>query len=141
MTHRNAIFCRDTNRIIDTVPAGSDGTAWFAKHGTTYGRNLVVIPFDEAHKRYEESFKTEPVEITEAKWHEMLCVLPPVAWKRDPSGESFKMSERMAGSITGIYVRLGDRYFQFYDDIRLSHPECVARCVLSRANLKDTEPA
>ena len=133
----NAIFCPATNRIIDMIPAGSDGATWFATHGTKYGTGLVVLDFDEAHKRYENSFKSEPVEITEDKWHEMLGCLPPVGWKHDASGESFKMSERMAGAITGIYVRIGERFFQFYDDIRTPHPECLARCVLSKANLSD----
>lgn len=131
------MFCPATNRIIDVIPTTSDGTAWFAKHGTTYGSDLVVLDLDEAHRRYENSFKSDPVEITEEQWHDMLGCLPPVAWKRDGSGESFKMSERTAGSITGIYVRIGERYFQFDDDIRLSHPECLARVVLSKANLKD----
>lgn len=133
----NTIFCPATNRIIDVIPAGSDGSAWFATHGDKYGTGLVVLDIDEAQKRYEDSFRSDPVEITEEKWHDMLGCLPPVAWKRDTSGESFKMSERMAGSITGIYVRLGNRYFQFYDSIRLPHAECLARVALSKANLQD----
>lgn len=131
----NCIFDPAKNQIIDVIPADSDGSAWFAKHGDAYGTGLVVLPAREAQRRYEDGFKSEPVSITPEQWEQALGCLPPVAWKRDGSGESFKMSERMAGCVTGIYVRIGERHFQFYDDIRLPHHECLARCVLSKANL------
>lgn len=131
----NCIYDPSNDRIIDVIPAGSDGAAWFATHGNKYGDGLIVLPRDEAQRRYEDSFKSDPVEITEDKWHEMLGCLPPVGWKRDASGESFKMSERTAGAVTGIYVRVGTRFFMFYDDIRMPHPECLAKVVLSKANL------
>jgi hypothetical protein len=54
----------------------------------------------------------------------MLGVLPPVGWRNDGPAESFKLSERTSGSITGIYVRIGDRYFTFKDGITLAHAEC-----------------
>lgn len=132
----NCIYSPAKNQIIDVIPEDSNGQAWFATHGDTYGSDLIVLPAREAQRRFEDGFKTEPKEITGEQWLDMLECLPPVARKRDGSGESFKMSERTAGAITGIYVRIGERYFQFYDDIRLPHPECVARCVLSKANLE-----
>ena len=58
----------------------------------------------------------------------MLGVLPPVGWNySDPSFESFKLCERTAGSMTAIFVRIHNRYFEFSDTITLPHRTCVAR--------------
>jgi hypothetical protein len=48
-------------------------------------------------------------------------------------GESFKISERLSGVITAIYVSIGQRYFTFNDDIRLPHRECCQRVLASAA--------
>ena len=121
------VFCMNTNRIIDFVPDDNDGTAMIAKFTPEYGMNLVVLDVTDAYVRYENACKSAPVEITEDRWHDMLGVLPPFAWKHDATGESFKLSERTAGSITAIFVRIGDRYFELSDTITLPHRECVAR--------------
>lgn len=84
-------------------------------------------------QRYENQFKTEPKEITRETFTEMLGMLPPVSWHHDIHGESFKMSERQAGLITAIYVRLGERFFEFHDDIRTPHAECCKRVAQSPA--------
>ena len=114
-TPKNCVFCTTTNRVIDFIPDDCDGSAAIAKFAPEYGRALVILPFDDAWQRYENQFKSEPVEITEERWHEMLGVLPPVAWKSDSTGESFKISERTAGSITAIFVRIRHRYFELSD--------------------------
>ena len=98
---KNCVFCTSTNRVIDFIPDDSDGAAAVIKFKPQYGDALIILPFDEAWSRYENQFKCEPVEITDERWHEMLGVLPPVAWKSDSNGESFKISERTA-------VRAGD---------------------------------
>ena len=123
------MFCTDTNRLIDFIPDASDGAAAIAELSADYGTNLIVLPVDEACTRYETQFKREPVEITEERWHEMLGVLPPVAWRSDSTGESFKISELTAGTITAIFVRIDDRYFELADTIALPHRECLARVV------------
>jgi uncharacterized protein DUF1419 len=124
---KNCVFCIATNRIIDFLPDAGDATAAIAKFAPKYGTALVILPFEEAHQRFENSFRSEPVEITEERWDEMLGVLPPVGWKNDGAHESFKISERTAGSITAIFVRIGDRYFELSDTITLPHRECVER--------------
>ena len=86
-----------------------------------------MMPTDTAWQRYENAFKSSPVEISEDRWNEMLGVLPPVAWTTDQTGESFKLSERTAGSITAIFVRIGERYFELSDSITLPHHTCTAR--------------
>ena len=124
---KNCVFCTNTYRIIDFVADAGDATATIAKFAPEYGDALIILPFEEAHQRFENSFKSAPVEITEERWDEMLGVLPPVAWKNDGAHESFKISERTAGSITAIFVRIGDRYFELSDTITLAHRECVER--------------
>ena len=121
-----------THRVIDFVKPSESEQAALARLAE-YGPNLVVLPLAEAWQRHEDAAKTEPVEITEAQFHEMLNVLPPVAWTRDGNGESFKMSERTTGAITAIYVALNGRHFTFSDDIRTPHKDCCARVFHSLA--------
>lgn len=69
-----------------------------------------------------------PIEITEAEYMDALECLPPVKWTNTPDGESFKMSERLSGYITGIYCRIGKRFFCFNDDIRTPHMAALGKC-------------
>ena len=128
------ICCTRTNRLIDTCLPGQDGPeVKLARHREHYGSDLVILPFDDAWERHETAAKTEPAEITEDAWHYALNVLPPVGWRNDANGESFKMSERNTGAITCIYVRINDRHFSFADDIRTPHAECCRRVAHSKA--------
>ena len=72
-----------------------------------------------------EHYRTDVSEISEERFNDALNVLPPVGWTTRQGVESFRISERIWGSITDIYARLGDRYFVLSDDIRLS-PGIVA---------------
>lgn len=72
-----------------------------------------------------ERYRQDVSEISEERFHDALNVLPPVGWTTRQGVESFRISERIWGSITDIYARLGDRYFVLSDDIRLS-PGIVA---------------
>jgi len=126
----SAIFCTRTNRIIDTVSRSGNPLEHRDRLALQYGDALIVLPFEEAWDRFETSFKSQPAEIPAARFDEALCVLPPVAWKTDHDGESFKISERIAGTVTSIYVRIGDRYVTFSDDIRTPHSECCRRAAV-----------
>ncbi len=75
----------------------------------------------------DDDFKSEPTEIDEGTWMYALGVLPPAGWKHADGGEVFKCSERLTGLITAIYVRIGERYFTFNDNITLPAAECVKR--------------
>jgi hypothetical protein len=125
-------YCTRTHRVIDFVKPGETNEAALARLAE-YGRDLVILPLDEAVARHEAAFKSEPVEIAETDWNSALNVLPPVRWTRDGFGESFKMSERLTGAITAIYVQLNGRYFSFNDDIRMPHAECCRRVFHSQA--------
>ena len=130
--NRPVAYCTTRNSIIDLLRNGETADAAFRRL-VEYGSTLIVLPLDEAWQRHETAFNAEPVEITESQWHDMLGVLPPVAWQRDANGESFKLSERTTGAITAIYVHLNKRYFTFSDDIRTPHAECCKRVAVSPA--------
>lgn len=120
--------------LIDTCLPGQDcPEAKLARHAAHYGTDLIILPFSEAWQRHENSAKSEPEEISPKQWHYALNILPPVTWRHDGFGESFKMSERTTGSITAIYVRLNERHFTFSDDIRTPHGECCKRVFHSPA--------
>ena len=83
--------------------------------------------WDDVYAETEASCKTEPVEITEDEFLKALNVLPPVRWTHRSDSESFKISERLYGSITAIYARIGDRYYTFSDNIALPHDDIISR--------------
>ena len=83
--------------------------------------------WDDVYAETEASRKTEPIEIKEDEFLKALNVLPPVKWTRRSDSESFKISERLYGSITAIYARIGDRYYTFSDNIALPHDDVISR--------------
>lgn len=91
---------------------------------------------DDAWKAAEavglERYRKDVSEVSEERFNDALNVLPPVGWTTRFGVESFRISERIWGSITDIYARLGDRYFVLSDDIRLS-PAIVAERVAAYA--------
>lgn len=80
-----------------------------------------------------ERYRKDVSEIGEERFMDALNVLPPVGWTTRQGVESFRISERIWGSITDIYARLDDRYFVLSDDIRLS-PAIVAERVAAYAS-------
>lgn len=91
----------------------------------------VQIPLKDAALQVRaacrEAYCTGPSRITEEEYQEALDVLPPVNWIMQGSVETFKISERLIGSLTAILVRIGDDYFTLTDDIYLTHTEIFAR--------------
>jgi len=136
---RHSIYCVRTNRFIDVAADRAVAETALKRHAPEYGPNLVVLGLDDAMACHEAAFRTDPEEISADKWDEMLGVLPPVAWRNDGAGESFKMSEYLTGRITGIYVSLDGRYFMFNDSVGTSHAECCARVRASAAYVKRPE--
>lgn len=76
----------------------------------------------------ENCFRSPPVEITQERFIEMLEVLPPVGWKHDGTGQSFKLSERTSGNITAIFAEIGGKYFELSDSIFTPHAKIMAAC-------------
>ncbi len=90
--------------------------------------DMRVMCWDEYIVQHEACFKSAPKEITEEQFFYALEVLPPDNWVRGDDCESFKMCERTTGSITGIYARIGRKFFQMYDSYRMKHAAIIAAC-------------
>ncbi len=82
--------------------------------------------WDDVYAEIEASCKTEPIAISADEFLKALNVLPPVRWTQRSDSESFKILERLYGSITAIYARIEDRYYTFSDNIALPHDEVVS---------------
>ena len=79
-----------------------------------YGE-LVQIDSKEAGRRSDQKHITAP-EVTDADYFDqMLNVLPPMNWHRSGCDETFQLCERYSGRVTLTLVKLGHRYFKFYD--------------------------
>jgi hypothetical protein len=91
-------------------------------------RGAQLMGYEEFTRLHDFYWTTEPIEITEDEYTDALECLPPVAWKMTAEGDSFKMSERLSGSITGIYARIGSRFFCFNANIRTPHDWIIAKC-------------
>lgn len=92
--------------------------------------DVVVMSFDEAYKRYENSFAEQPPEeITEKEFWYFLEVLPPCSWTRQHDSESFYMSEFTCGDVTLHLVRIGTRYFKAQDHVMKNHADRVKKCL------------
>jgi hypothetical protein len=128
--NETVIYSPSQRSLIDFVGTKETVGQAFDRLMPRYGNDLIAMALDTAIARQEDAYRSPVQEITEEQWFDALEVLPPVAWKNTADGESFKMSERLSGSITGIYVRKGGRCFMFNDSITLPHAECCARVVL-----------
>ena len=74
-----------------------------------------MVDFKAWTLKHEKSICTEPKEITEYRFFEMLEVLPPQRWHQGRDCESFELSEHQSGRVTSIFCRFGNRYFEFLD--------------------------
>lgn len=136
------VFCTATGNIIDYVREGAGETdeAAVARLTKEYGTALSAMPAYEAQDLYEARFKSPIEEITAERFDDGLNVLPPCAWTRARGAESFKISERIAGSVTAIYAAMGGRYFRFQDSIRMPHTDICERVAAFIADNPATAP-
>ena len=130
---RHAVYCVRKHQFIDFAEDRASAETALKRFSAEYGPNLVVLGQDDAMACHEAAFRSEVAEITADKWDDMLGVLPPIAWRHDGLGESFKLSEYLTGGITSIYVALEGRFFTFNDNAMLRHAECCARVRASAA--------
>jgi hypothetical protein len=86
------------------------------------------IDIDQAADMIDDAHRRPVSETTAEHFEEMLNVLPPRQWVRGNAAESFKISERTSGSITAIYARIGERYFEMQDNMSTPHDEIMRRC-------------
>jgi len=69
-----------------------------------------------------------PWRIDEARWFDMLNVLPPSKWRRMSGGESFHVCEYLSGDIVSWFVRVGTEFYELQDVDSKSHAQLVAAC-------------
>ena len=67
-------------------------------------------------------------EITREGFMGLLQEHVPLEMQIDGGIQSFKFHPRSGDTITTILCRLGERYFQLQDDVRLSHDQIVNLC-------------
>jgi hypothetical protein len=103
----HAVYCVRKHQFIDMAEDRASAETALKRYMPDYGPNLVVLSQDDAMACHAAAFRSEVSEITAATWEDMLGVLPPMPWRNDGLGESFKLSEYLTGSITSIYVALG----------------------------------
>jgi len=89
--------------------------------------DLVCIEKEECVRQIIELVVKPAQEISASAFKDMLALLPPCSWVKTPSAETFHMSEFDVFDITGIYVRLGARYFVLRDTYKLTHDERIAK--------------
>lgn len=129
----HAVYCLRTHRFIDLVSDRATAETALAQFMPEYGPNLVVLDYPDAVACHDAALRTSPEEITAAKWQEMLEILPPLDRRTTTDAHSFKLVDPLSGSITSIYVALGERYFTFNDNMDLPHAACCARVRASAA--------
>lgn len=129
----NVFYVPGQRWVIDFAIHRADGVAVSQLQGHTLeevqARNpgAQVMTYSAAVAMIEAGCKTDPRQITEEDFDYALNVLPPMQWVRGDHYESFMMSERTNGTVTGIYARVGSTYWKFEDTCTLAHTAIIAK--------------
>lgn len=86
-----------------------------------------VVTTRELEPIIEKAAITQPQPITAAAFEDALECLPPAYMASGANTESFQMSERYTGRVTGTYVRIGDDHYRFNDIMGKPHAELVQK--------------
>lgn len=129
MTHSTRVFWNG-RQAVDFVhePTGNglyshlSPAALAEQHGP-----LEVITSLEAAQREETAAITSPEPTTAEDWMRMLEVLPPKHWRTVAGAESFQLIEHYTGRVTLTLMRIGTRYWRWYDIAGLPMAELVAK--------------
>lgn len=105
-------------------------SGWFDytldEYKTKYPQTQVLTT-RELEQIIEKAAITQPQPITAAAYEDALECLPPAYMASGLNTESFQMSERYTGRVTGTYVRVGDEHYRFNDIMGKSHAELVKK--------------
>lgn len=116
-------------RVRNTYMGEKDGQAVFVEK-VPYP-TAEIMEWEEASKLYEAAQAAKyigPVSlITQDRFNYLLEVLPPEDWQRGGSSESFKLMERLSGNITTIAARIGNDYYEFNDNARMTHVAIIEK--------------
>ena len=73
-----------------------------------------------------------PHRVDEARFWEMLCVLPPEDWTRGDNFECFRVMEAQTADLYTWLVRLGDEYWEMIAPRSMAPYELGARIETAR---------
>lgn len=93
----------------------------------------AIGELDDVVAEKEAMQTSQPVEIKENQFSDMLECLPPVGWQDTGDCSSFKMCEHLSGRITGVYAKVGSRYFNFNDLYTITHAQIMTKVKASVA--------
>lgn len=89
--------------------------------------NAKIMTVEQFYDFQYERFATKSEQVTEARYWEMLEILPPLDMHVSGQNTSFKMSERLTGNLTSIFAQIGDTYWTFVDRDTMTHEEIIAK--------------
>lgn len=92
-----------------------------------HGDHWELVTVEEAQARFAQANYQPVSEINEARFMDMLEVLPPLDWRGTADSQSFKLSEMYSGNITDIFAQYGTRYFQMRNHATLTHGEIMEK--------------
>lgn len=72
--------------------------------------NILLVTYEELEAIQRAEYITEPKQVSEEKFIDMLEVLPPLCHRVSTAGESFLMSEMNIGTYTYQYRSIGNVY-------------------------------
>jgi hypothetical protein len=81
-------------------------------------------PSDDTELNYVRTLK----EITEARFLNMLNLMPPRDFYGSTGRQTFKLSELLDDDTATIFCQVDGRCFELRDDCRLTHREILAKC-------------
>lgn len=92
-----------------------------------------VVPLAEAldlqNASDRQRYCTGPRRISQERYEEMLSCLPPERWVRGVGYASFRLSERITGTIATFFVRVGDSFYTLNEHEDTSHGELFRACM------------
>jgi hypothetical protein len=96
----------------DTYDAAEQALAILRQSDPEGFAGARIVLLDRLWTDIEAGYLAEPIrETTRKEFHDMLDVLPPLAWKTSDGFERFNISEMTCGRITRQWARFGNRYF------------------------------
>ena len=127
----NVFYVPGQRWVIDFAIVRADGVTVSQLQGHTLevvqarSPGAEIMTYQKAVEMIESGCKTEPRQIQQEDFDYGLNVLPPMNWVRGVEFESFMMSERTNGKVTGIYARVGATYWKFEEVCTLSHRDII----------------
>lgn len=96
-------------------------------------QQAYALPLIEAEELVHDSdrrrYCTGPHRISQERYEEALNCLPPERWIHGVGYASFRMSERISGTIATFYVRVGDSFYTLNEHQSTSHAELMQACM------------